>query len=192
MTSTAKETKAPANVIAAAMVAIQQEVGAVVAKDAKNPFFKNEYATLEAVLLMLRPALDRHSLAIYQEASTSEGKVSVRTTLIHTSGAALVFEPCILPAEQTAQGYGSAITYARRYSLMALFGLAPTDDDGNAASGRKGKAAKPEPAPSDEEIVAQIDACASLDSLQDLYRLLGPQARAYRDEFTRRKGEIAA
>ena len=86
---------------------------------------------MEAVI----DALNNHGIALMQNCSESETGVVVETMFIHESGETLSNGKLHVPAsKQDPQGYGSALTYARRYSLMAACGIAPEDDDGNAAS----------------------------------------------------------
>lgn len=104
-------------------------------KDANNPFFKSKYVPLENVTEAIDKVAPEYGLAYAQEALTDadKGMVGVTTLLTHESGEWIEFEPLFLKADkQTAQGYGSAITYARRYALSSAFGIASeTDDDGN-------------------------------------------------------------
>ena len=117
-----------------ALVAAQAAIGSRVAKDAKNPHFRSDYATLQQVLGQITPHLHEHGLWLTQDVRGAQGGVEVITHIVHSSGEWAEFEPLYVPAgKNDAQGYGSAITYARRYALMPIFGLAPADDDGNAA-----------------------------------------------------------
>ena len=101
---------------------------------AKAGTFSYKYATLADALGMARPILAKHGVAVMQTAETDENVVSVWTTLMHSSGEFLTHQPTRLPSGADAQKTGSAITYARRYSLMAALGLATEDDDGASAS----------------------------------------------------------
>lgn len=92
--------------------------------------YQYRFADLADVLATSRPTLAAHGLAVFQVPVTDHDSVVVRTTLLHTSGQWLRFDPLRLPAGGTAQNVGSAITYARRYSLLASLGLATEDDDG--------------------------------------------------------------
>jgi ERF superfamily len=109
-------------------------------KDRGNPAFKADgapvkYATLESVVQAVRPALIAHDLWFNQISHDRAGGVCVETIVRHSSGGEFAFGPLFLPAsKQDAQGYGSALTYARRYSLMTAFGICPEDDDGNSAT----------------------------------------------------------
>lgn len=106
-------------------------------KDSANPFFKSKYADLSSVWLACREALSKNGLSVIQIPTANGTSVRLTTVLSHTSGE-FVSGSLTLPVKEcTAQGMGSAITYARRYSLAAMVGVAPDDDDdGNAASGR--------------------------------------------------------
>lgn len=107
-------------------------------KDAKNPFFKSEYVPLENVAEAITESATKHGLAFSQYATTTEtGNVSVGTIVFHESGEFIEFPPLILKPENTKpQSIGSAITYAKRYSLSAVFGItSDKDDDGNKTNG---------------------------------------------------------
>jgi len=112
-----------------------QAVLAHATKDRENPFFKSTYATLKSVWEACRKPLTDNGLAVVQQVNRSGTEVSVRTMLIHSSGEWVASVTTLPVKEQTAQGYGSAITYGRRYGLAAIVGVAPDDDDdGNEAS----------------------------------------------------------
>lgn len=112
------------------------EFGAVT-KDSFNPHFKSKYADLGGVLEAVEPALHKHDLVIVQPTlTTDDGKHRVQTILFHTSGQWMASEWELHPVKSDPQGEGSALTYGRRYGVMALLGLAPEDDDGNDASTR--------------------------------------------------------
>ncbi|MDV4829837.1 ERF family protein [Enterococcus faecium] len=106
-------------------------------KDAKNPFYKSKYVPLENITEAIDKAIEGTGLS-YAQYATSEGQdVSVSTMIMHESGQYIEFEPLTLPAvKQDSQALGSAVTYARRYSLAAVFGVtSDVDDDANACSG---------------------------------------------------------
>jgi hypothetical protein len=105
-------------------------------KDTVNGHFKNKYADLASTWAACREPLSANGLAVLQRVSSSGNAVIITTQLIHSSGEWVRDRLAIPVAQQTAQGYGSAITYGRRYALAALVGIAPDDgeDDGNAAS----------------------------------------------------------
>ena len=119
--------------ICAAYVAAFAELEAAT-KTANNPHFKSKYADLPTVIDAIKPHLAKHGLAFMQMPKPSEGGISIETILIHTSGDKLSMGVLFVPANrQDAHGYGSALTYARRYALQTCFGLPTEDDDGNAA-----------------------------------------------------------
>lgn len=104
-------------------------------KDSINPHFKNKYADLSSVTNAIKPALAKHGLSFVQISHMVEGGACAETLIMHSSGESMSCGKFFAPAtKQDAQGYGSAFTYARRYSLSAAFGVCPEDDDGNAAS----------------------------------------------------------
>src|SRR5574344_301566 len=107
-------------------------------KDADNPFFRSKYVPLENVVQAIDNEAPKHGLGYFQSTVTGEsGTAGVITVITHSSGEYIEFDPLFLKADKpTAQGMGSAITYARRYSLSSAFGIASDiDDDGNQASG---------------------------------------------------------
>jgi len=125
--------------VAAAFVKAQTAFGPAL-KSATNPHFKSKYADLAAVVEAVIDALNSNGIALMQRQHPNDSGVCVETLLIHESGEILSAGMLTVPAaKQDPQGYGSALTYARRYSLMAACGIAPEDDDGNAAMKRARK-----------------------------------------------------
>ena len=127
--------------IAAALAAAQAELPAAI-KGSVNPHLRNKYADINAVYTAIRDVLPKHGLAVVQTMLPTDGsKAHVRTMLAHKSGQWIAGE-CVMPLDRQggAQGMGSAITYARRYSLSAIVGVVTEeDDDANAAQGRGAK-----------------------------------------------------
>jgi len=112
-------------------------------KDSANPFFKSKYADLNSVMGAVKPAFAKHGLAFIQICHDAEHAAKVETVIIHESGQQFSCGSVSVPVSKIdAQGYGSALTYARRYSLAAAAGVGAEDDDGNAAA--KAKPAKVE------------------------------------------------
>jgi hypothetical protein len=110
-------------------------------KSAENPFFKSRYTTLDTLIDTAKPLLMKNGLSYLQSCSGDGSNIIVTTLLMHNSGEWIESDPLTLKADKaTAQGAGSAITYARRYALAAALGLASDeDDDGNGAEGDKAK-----------------------------------------------------
>ena len=108
--------------------------------DSKNPFFKSNYASLASVRDTVIPILAKHGLTVIQNVSSRENGVACSNMLIHQSGEWLETDPFEVPVtKHDAQGFGSACTYSRRFSLMALMAVVgDADDDGNAAVKDKG------------------------------------------------------
>ena len=109
-------------------------------KDAKKPHFKNQYATLESVIDANKPALIKNKLVVTQTVTPAQTLV---TTLYHESGEFLSSEVNLLLSRQDMQQLGSALTYARRYSLAALLNIAQEDDDANGATGKPAQPTQP-------------------------------------------------
>ena len=107
--------------------------------DSQNPHFKNKYASLATVRDTVTPVLAKHGLAVVQLLGRGEGGITCETVLLHSTGQWLSEALYMPSAKQDAQGFGSAITYARRYALMAICGVVgDEDDDGQAAVKPKG------------------------------------------------------
>jgi len=94
---------------------------------------------LSAVLSAGREALSKNDLAVIQTTEPSDAGIVVITTLAHKSGEWIRGKLCMTPVKNDPQGIGSCITYARRYALSAIVGIAQVDDDGNTASGKDKK-----------------------------------------------------
>jgi hypothetical protein len=111
-----------------------------ISKDKSNPHFKSKYATLDAINAVIKPILAKHKLAFMQDIWTAGDGIAIKTKLIHESGESIESSVVIFPcAQKTVQGFGSTITYARRYQLSAFLGITSDDDDddGNAAAPAK-------------------------------------------------------
>lgn len=106
------------------------------AKESVNPHFRSRYADLASVWDACREPLTKHELAVLQPARCDGRIVTVTTVLTHSSGEWIAEELSMEPTQNTPQAIGSAITYARRYGLSAMVGVAPEDDDGNEASAK--------------------------------------------------------
>lgn len=120
--------------IAKSLVKAQKAFGPAL-KSATNPHFRSKYADLSACVEAVIDALNGAGIALVQHSHECEDGVIVETVFVHESGETYSAGKLHVPAsKKDPQGYGSALTYARRYSLMAACGIAPEDDDGNAAS----------------------------------------------------------
>lgn len=117
--------------------------------------FNYTYADLAQVIEATRPALLANGLAVMQFPTTEPGKVTVETTLAHTSGEYITESLTMPVVMDTPQSVGSAITYARRYAYMAALGLAAQDDDGAAASKKAAKEPAKEPVKTPEPVKTQ-------------------------------------
>lgn len=105
-------------------------------KDSTNPFFKSHYADLASVMDAIRKPFSSNGLAYVQTTEIDEQGITVTTMLAHKSGQWIRGKLRMMPKDGTPQGIGSCMTYARRYALSAIAGVAQIDDDGNAASGK--------------------------------------------------------
>jgi ERF superfamily len=161
-----------------AFISAQKEFSPAV-KSVSNPFFKSKYADLSVCIEAVMDALNNHGLGLLQvthDRGASSSGVCVETVLIHESGTQISGGLFHMPAiKEDPQAYGSALTYARRYSLMATCGIAPEDDDGNSASGKAIPAAKA------RDLFSK---CSDMKELQALWRGLSSSEKA---EYTSQK-----
>lgn len=147
------QSKIEAASLASAMAAAFGEIEAAT-KGNENAAFKNggkvsKYADLTAVIEAIKPALINHGLFFTQHPEPHDRGVCIETVLHHAGGEHLSLGKLFVPAnKQDAHGFGSALTYARRYALVTAFGVPVEDDDGNAAAKaqREPEPAKKEPA----------------------------------------------
>jgi len=124
--------------IIVAMTKVQTEIKGMI-PDAKNPFFKSNYITLDGILEYIRPILSKNGIWLVQEAKGLDLHVSVTTSLYHSSGEFIQTETLeMLPVKNDPQALGSVITYLKRYQLSAMLGISSeVDDDANKGSHTK-------------------------------------------------------
>lgn len=189
-----------AGTIATALAKAQTEMGAAL-KSANNPHFKSKYADLSSVVSACMPALNSNGIAVIQPTGEDETGRYVETVLIHgASGQSLSCRVPLIVQKNDMQGYGSAVTYARRYGLMSMAGIAPEDDDGNAAAKAPPRS---EPKAPKEPVInpAALDTAKqsllnadTLDQLRDIFTDLPTDVKAHRDVINAkdlRKGELS-
>lgn len=158
--------------IATAFVKAQRDFAPAL-KTSTNPHFKSKYADLAACVEAVIDALNTNGIAMIQRTHDDETGVTVETVFIHESGETIESGRLHVPAAKNEpQGYGSALTYARRYSLMAACGIAPEDDDGNSASRKPKNQTLTDSAVAD--FVATISGSETMDVLKNAF------AEAYR------------
>ena len=167
--------------LATALAKAQGQIKGAV-KDSANPFFKSKYADLASVVEAIRSAFAANGLSYIQSVEPSDkDEVRVETTILHSSGEWIGCGVLALPVSKVdAQGYGSALTYARRYSLSAATGVAPEDDDGNAATTAKPVAIKKMDGL--EKALLVINASPTLKDLQAVFTDFYKAAQAAEDK----------
>jgi len=152
--------------IATAFVKAQSQFGKAL-KTSVNPHFKSKYADLSSCIDAVVGALNANGIGLMQRTYECKDGVMVETMFVHESGEVMECGMLHVPASKhDAMGFGSALTYARRYSLLTASGLSPDDDDGVAAS---------RPAPQIDagmmaDHIAAIDASANKEELQTAYK----------------------
>lgn len=162
--------------IAASLVQAQRQFGPAL-KSSANPHFRSKYADLSACVEAVIDGLNNNGIMLMQPTHECSDGVIVETLFLHESGEVMSAGKLHVPAAKAdPQGYGSALTYARRYSLMAACGIAPEDDDGNAAS-RQAQPAAPAAKPYDLKAgLAQVEGAATLEALQAVWKKQGAMA----------------
>jgi hypothetical protein len=166
--------------IAAAFVKAQRQFGPAL-KTSTNPHFRSKYADLSNCIEAVIDALNSNGIGLMQRTYECKDGVMVETIFVHESGEVMECGLLHVPAsKQDPQSYGSALTYARRYSLLAATGLAPEDDDGNSASRRTEiKSTVNESQIAD--LLAAMDEVTTIKELQ----------QAYKDAYKATNGEQA-
>lgn len=155
--------------IATALVKAQKAFAPAL-KSSTNPHFKSKYADLSACVEAVVDSLNANGIFLNQQTSESDSGVIVETVFIHESGELLNCGKLHVPAsKQDPQGYGSALTYARRYSLMAACGIAPEDDDGEAATRKPAKQKLTDSAIAD--FLTTINESDSMDALKKAFQI---------------------
>lgn len=155
--------------IYAALAAAQLSMGPAL-KTANNPHFRTKYADLSAVVEACLEALNTNGIAVIQPTIQEEGSHYVETRLLHVSGESLSCRVPLIVSKNDMQGYGSAVTYARRYGLMCMTGIAPEDDDGNAAAKappqQEKRREEPRQTYTEDEAINVLAIAPDLDALQ--------------------------
>jgi len=178
-----------------ALAAAQSEMSRA-AKDSSNPHFKSSYADLASVMRACMGPLNRHGIAVMQPTGEDEHGRHVKTILVHESGQTAECSVPLIIAKNDMQGYGSAVTYARRYGLMSMAGVAADDDDGNAAAKAaptdvvERRASRPDAAKTAADSLGRAE---TLDMLKEIWKGLPKSVQANPDVIAakdKRKSEI--
>jgi hypothetical protein len=155
--------------LAAALSKAQADITGAL-KDSSNPFFKSKYADLASCWDACRKQLAANGLCVIQTTNTTDAGVVLVTTLAHSSGEWMRGVLPVAVKDNGPQAQGSGITYARRYALAAIVGLAQIDDDAEAAQARpftnnpRGDLGKTIPAAERDPVVAEFRSALGLDA----------------------------
>lgn len=176
------QTSSQVDKIDQAMARVQGELDNVV-KEALNPHYKSKYAKLPAVVDVIRPIAAKHGITWQQHPVIGEpGKLTLMTRLA-CEGQWITSVTTLPIAKLDPQGYGSALTYARRYTLNAIFGIGEEDDDGNKAStATKGENLSP------DDVAAKLGAVPD-DSEAIMTMLMSPAAKKLDASIVAQVGE---
>ena len=170
-----KKSGAELGQIAAALVAVQGELHAV-KKDntADAGKYSYTYADLASVWDTIRPLLSKNGIAVIQmpEDVVDGNTIRLRTMILHTSGEYLTSTLPMPFAEVSPQAVGSALTYARRYALCAMLGVATEDDDAAAAHPQKRQAAVAQPRRTDDVTITRVDTSSGSKNGKDWTRFM--------------------
>jgi hypothetical protein len=182
--------------IATALVKAQKAFAPAL-KTATNPHFRSKYVDLAGCIEAVIDALNNNGIALVQRTHPADDGVTVETLLVHESGETISGGMLHFPAPKNdPQGYMSCLTYARRGSIMAACGIAPEDDDGNAASRPAPRprpvAVETRPAKPLEEIALMVAGSKNITELQIVWAGLTPEEKEEAKEvFGIRKKELA-
>ena len=147
--------------IAPALVKAQAEIKPIT-KDSTNPAFRSKYTSLDAIMEVVRPVLAKNGLIVVQSVlDTIDGEhstsITVESRVIHSSGEWIAGVVQVPVMQQTSHGFGSALSYGRRYSLSALLSLASDeDDDGNGAIGQQQARPQIKPGPPQQTTLKKL------------------------------------
>lgn len=196
--------------IYAALIAAQKEMTAA-KKEAANPHFRMKYADLTSVMDACKVALHNNGFALLQPVGSDDSGHWVETILQHESGEKLSCKVPLIFGRKDMQGFGSAMTYARRYGLMTMAGIAPEDDDGEGAKGNGNNAQAnnpnrtktPPPQPDPEKPAAatiaaaqqMLEGATNTADLKSKWAMLPPAVRVVPSVFDAketRKAQIMA
>lgn len=166
-------------------------------RDTDNPFYKSRYASFAEVWEAVAPSLAKNGLAVLQPITTDVNGIYVETILVHSSGEERSSKCPVLCKDKTnPQAMGSAVTYARRYSLASLLGVVIDDDDGNLASGnvvqQKETPKKASPRMSFGDVAVLIQNATSRDDLTEIHRKVGAQFGTDANYLTAMKAKAAS
>lgn len=157
-------------------------------KSSKNPFFKSNYSDLAGVCEAISKPFSDNGLSYTQSPEFNENYITVVTRIMHSSGQWIEGTVQLPPTKNDAQGYGSAITYGRRYGLQAMAGVPSVDDDGQDAVKHVAKP-KAKPQVDYTDIKTAMNDCTSMDELGKLW---GGLDKAAHNELNDLKNEIKA
>jgi len=171
--------------LAAALSKAQADITGAL-KDSANPFFKSKYADLASCWDACRKQLSDNGLSVIQTTDYTNAGLVLVTTLAHSSGEWICGYLPILTKDSSSQSQGSGITYARRYALAAVVGLAQIDDDGGTAQTINKPQIKPDPS-----VILKINECQTFAELAALFKgLTEEQRQASVANFSARKKEL--
>ena len=153
-------------------------------KGSINPAFKSSYADLADITKAVLPKLAEHGLAWSTTPTLTEHGFVLAYSLTHTSGEVIEGAwPLPDPTKSTPQQLGSAVTYARRYSLSAVTGISPDmDDDGNAASAKGAPRSAKRAAAEHVDVngsIAALNNASTVDQLRAVFEGFTPTVRAF-------------
>ena len=176
--------------IATALVKAQKAFGPAL-KTSTNPHFKSKYADLAACIEAVIDALNENGIALVQQSHHCEDGVIIETLFIHESGETISGGKFhVVASKQDPQGYGSAMTYARRYALQAACGIAPEDDDANRAVAAPRAAEKPSRAVrSKDQVEHLVRQATTPELLTTVWKALLPEERELVREIAAEHGE---
>lgn len=173
------------NELASALAKAQSEMKAP-EKDKKNPHFKNVYASLGSIISSCKGALNKYGISVLQPMEKMGDDFVLCTKLTHTSGQWIKSVFPVKPTKNDPQGFGSALTYSKRYSLASMLCIdADEDDDGNQASVPAPQETIPTPPARQNLTKEQVDELMKIMSEEQFLKVTEFCMKVYRTEDLR-------
>lgn len=184
----------------ALLIAEVKEAMGPITKDAENPHFKHNYATLGKVLTVVEPELSKHGLFLIQPCVVRDGENVVQTVIVNSNTGEDLTSEFKLTSSPDPQKQASALTYARRYQILSLLGLVTEDDDGNEGARRDNRPPAAQPrATTDQSVEDKWLEKLSAATTQEQAKAVGNEAWSaqqltdnLRDKVAERVAELGA
>ena len=170
------------NELATAFAKAQSEMKSA-SFDKVNPHFKNRYASLQSFIAACKDHLNKYGLSFTQPSYINGLQTILETVIMHSSGPWMSGEMLIIPGKGDIQSFGSSMTYAKRYLLSAMLGIAADDDDDGEEA-----MAPPPPATPKKAAPPIMPTKEEIAHYHELYAKISPEAKALVDNYLKKAG----